>query len=96
MIANIYPTLDAALLSSLRAEELEPTAPDADMSDEDNANVVLPSYDDVISGKVWAVATGKRDVIESIREGTVSLIMPSVRYQNVRFRSQFVKHFVER
>ena len=50
MVANIYPTLDAALLSSMRLE-LEPSAP-AEDSDEDNANVVLPSYDDVISGKV--------------------------------------------
>ena len=51
MVANIYPTLDAALLSSMR-EELEPTAPDAEDSDEDNANVVLPTYSDVMSGKV--------------------------------------------
>lgn len=51
MVANIYPTLDAALLSAMRAEQ-EPSAPDAEESDEDNENVELPSYDDVIAGRV--------------------------------------------
>ncbi|KAF6029017.1 hypothetical protein EB796_012677 [Bugula neritina] len=47
---NIYPSLDDALSSVLPVTE--PSAPDAEDSEEDNANVVLPSYDDVMSGKV--------------------------------------------
>ena len=46
-VTNLYPCLDDALSSV----PVEPSAPDDD-SDEDNENVVLPSYEDVISGKV--------------------------------------------
>ena len=45
-VTNLYPCLDDALSSV----PVEPSAPDD--SDEDNENVVLPSYEDVISGKV--------------------------------------------
>jgi len=45
-VNNLYPSLDDALSSV----PVEPSAPDD--SDEDNENVLLPSYEDVISGKV--------------------------------------------
>ncbi|XP_067948646.1 uncharacterized protein [Watersipora subatra] len=51
MVANIYPTLDAALVSAMRYD-LEPSAPELEASDEDNESVILPSYEDVIAGKV--------------------------------------------
>lgn len=48
--SNLYPSLDDALSASL-GSGITPSAPELD-SDEDNESITLPSYEDVISGKV--------------------------------------------
>jgi len=48
--SNIYPSLEREF--SIESEvSVGPSAPEPE-SDEDNENIVLPSYEDVIAGKI--------------------------------------------